>query len=162
MRRSMLAQAGLMITLLFVNSWAFAEPAQQEKFADELHSEIASTWLELLYDVVKAERTAPPEASRIYGITAISLYESIVVGTKEHRSLVGQLNGLTSVPEPEKNKEHHWLAVANAAMAHTIRGLYPTISSASLEVINKLDQKFASQYQAHVPKQEYEQSVTHG
>jgi membrane-associated phospholipid phosphatase len=162
MRRNRLVLVPLMITLLFVNSWAFAEPAQRGKFADELLSEIASTWFELLYDVVKAERTPPPEASRVYGITAVALYESISAGTKENRSLVGQLNGLISVPEPEKDKEYHWLTVANAAIADTVRGLYPTISPASLEVINKLEQKFASQYRAQVPKQGYERSLTYG
>lgn len=162
MRRNTLPQAFLTITLLLVSSWGFAEREQKEKFADDLQSKVASTWFELLYDVVKAEKSPPPEASRIYGITAVALYESIVAGTKENRSLLGQLNGLISVPEPKKNKEHHWLTVANAAMANTIRGLYPTISPASLEAINKLEQKFASQYQAQFPKQEYERSVTHG
>ena len=154
--------AALTILFLFLNSWAFAEREQREKFADELYSVIALTWFELLYDVVKAERISPPEASRVYGITAVALYESIVAGTKENRSLVGQLNGLISVPEPEKNKEHHWLTVANAAIANTIRGLYPTISPASFEAINKLEQRFASLYQAHGAAEEYERSVTYG
>jgi PAP2 superfamily len=143
-------------------AWAFAERERREKFADELHSVIASTWFELLYDVVKAERTPPPEASRIYGITAVALYESIVAGTKENRSLVGQLNGLISMPEPEKDKEHHWLTVANTAIAHTIRGLYPTLSPASFEAINKLEERFALLYQAYGPAEEYERSVTYG
>jgi hypothetical protein len=131
-------------------------------FADELPSKIASTWFEFLYDVVKAERTPPPEASRVYAITGVALYESIVAGTRNNRSLVGQLNGLLSVPEAEKNKEHHWLTVANTAIAYTIRGVYSTISPAALDAINKLEQKFALQYQAKVPKQEYERSVAHG
>ena len=106
MRRSTFLLVALTITQFFVNSLAFAEPGQRHKFSDELPSEIASTWFELLYDVVKAERTPPPSASRIYGVAVVALYESIVAGTKENRSLVGQLNGLES--EPEKNKEHHW------------------------------------------------------
>jgi PAP2 superfamily len=152
----------ILILIFFLNSWTFAEREQRKKFADELHSEIASTWFELLYDVVKAEQIAPPEASRVYGITAVALYESIVAGTKEHRSLVGQLNELMSVPKPETKKEHHWLTVANAAIAHTIRGLYPTISPTSMDTLNKLEEKFALLYQARVPKHEYERSATHG
>jgi membrane-associated phospholipid phosphatase len=159
---TMVTSALIIILLVFFNSGAFAQREQRKKFADELHSVIASTWFELLYDVVKAERTPPPEASRVYGITAVALYESIVAGTKENRSLVGQLNGLISVPEPEKNKEHHWLTVANAAIANTIRGLYPVMSPASFEAINKLEQRFASLYQAHGPAEEYERSVTYG
>jgi hypothetical protein len=162
MHRKLSSYAILITLVLFLNSWTFAQHEQRKKFVDELHSKIASTWFELLYDVVKAEGTAPPEASRVYGITGVALYESVVTGTKENRSLVGQLNELIMVPEPEKNKEHHWLAVANSAIAHTIRGLYPTISPASLEAINELEQKFASQYQRRAPKQEYERSAAYG
>jgi len=145
-----------------MNSGAFAEREYRQKFADELSSKIASTWFEVLYDVVKAENSPPPLASRVYGITAVALYESIVAGTRENRSLVGQLNDLISVAEPERNKEHHWLTVANTAIANTIRGLYSTISPASFEAINKLEERFASQYQAQVPKQEYERSAIYG
>ena len=82
MRRSPLFLAVLTITQVFLNSSAFPERRQRQEFADEFPSEIASTWFELLYDVVKAERTPPPSASRIYGVAAVALYESIVAGTK--------------------------------------------------------------------------------
>ena len=104
MHRNVPPYVVLTVLLLFFNSWAFAEREQREKFADELPSNVAWTWFELLYDVVKVVRTPPPEASRVYGITAVALYESIVAGTGENWSLVGQLNGLTSLPQPKKNK----------------------------------------------------------
>lgn len=142
-------------------SWAGVD--QSHKSADRFPSDVASAWFERLYDVVKAERTAPPPASRIYGVTAVALYEAIVPGTEDRRSLVGQLNGLAGVPQPDKrNKKYHWPTVANAALANTIRGLYPTISPASLDSINGLEESFASQYRAVVPRPEYERSVAHG
>jgi len=130
--------------------------------ADQTSSEVASTWFERLYDVVKAESTAPPPASRIYGVTAIALYESIVAGTKRNRSLAGQLNGLTSVPQPDENRRYHWPTVANTVLASTIRGLYPAMSEASLTAIKDLEQSFASRQQAAVPRRQYERSVAHG
>ena len=151
----------LMAALLLVNTWAWADLDRSKKSADEFSSHVASTWFEELYDVVKAEKTTPPMASRIYGISAVALYESIVAGTEEHRSLVGQLNGLTSLPHPAKRK-YHWPTVANAVLATTIRGLYPMISQASLEAINHLQESFASQQQAVVPRPVYERSVAHG
>ena len=110
----------------------------------------------------EAEQTTPPAASRIYGVAAVALYESIVAGTEGHRSLVGQLNGLTSLPQPKQNKKYHWPTVANAVLASTIRGLYPTISQASLEAIDRLEHSFASPQQAVVPGPEYARSVAHG
>lgn len=161
MRRRTL-QLTLTAALLLVNSWAWADLDQSKKSADQFPSDVASTWFEELYNVVKAEKTTPPPASRIYGITAVALYESIVAGAETNRSLVGQLNGLTSLPQPEKNKKYHWPTVANAVLANTIRGLYPTISQASLDAINNLEHSLASQQQAVVPGPEYERSVAQG
>jgi hypothetical protein len=160
--RSRTLSLTLTAALLLMSSWAWADLDQSKKSADEFPSDVASTWFEELYDVVKAEKTTPPAASRIYGITTVALYESIVAGMEENRSLVGQLNGLTSVPQPKKNQKYHWPTVANAALANTLRGLYPTISQASLEAINTLEHSFASQQQAVVPGPVYERSVAHG
>ncbi len=152
----------ILTAALLVNSWVWADLDQSKKSADRFPSDVASTWFEALYNVVKAEKTSPPPASRIYGITAVALYESIVAGTEENRSLVGQLNGLTSLPQPRKNKKYHWPTVTNAVLAKTIRGLYPTISQASLDAINNLEQSFASQQQAVVRGRVYERSVAYG
>ncbi len=152
----------LTAALLLVSSWAWADLDQSKKSADQFPSDVASTWFEELYNIVKAEKTTPTPASRIYGITAVALYESIVAGREKHRSLADQLNGLTSLPQPKKNQKYHWPTVANAVLANTIRGLYPTISQASREAIINLEHSFASQQQAVVPGSVYERSVAHG
>ena len=153
---------GLMVALLLGHAWVWADRGQRHTPADQFPSDVASTWFEALYDVVKAEKTPPPPASRIYGITAVALFEAIVAGTEEHRSLVRQLNDLRLVPQPKKHQKYHWPTVANAVLAHTIRSLYPTISSASLDAINTLEHRFASHYVAELPRREYERSVAHG
>ena len=153
----------LMASLLLVNSWAWTDLERSKKSADKFPSHVASTWFEELYDVVKAEKTTPPLASRIYGISAVALYESIVAGTEEHRSLMGQLNHLTSLPQPKTNQKYHWPTVANAVLANTIRGLYPTISQASREAINALEQSFASRpSRRRCRGPVYKRSVAHG
>src|SRR3989442_6328631 len=112
-RRSL--QVTLAAALLLVCSWAWAKPV------DNYPSEVAWTWLEALYDVIKAEKTPPPQASRIYGITAVALSESIVAGAKENPSLVRQVNGLTSVSQPEKKPRDHRATVTNAVPDDTNR-----------------------------------------
>jgi hypothetical protein len=161
MRRTRVLVAAT-VAVLLMNSWTWADLLESKKAVDDFSSVVASSWFELLYDVVKTERTPPPQASRIYGITAVALYESIVAGTEQSRSLVGQLNGLTVVPQPKKNRKHHWPSVANTVLANTIRGLYSTISPASSNLINNLEQSFASQFQAEVPEGQYERSVSLG
>jgi len=160
MRRTILSLI-LIASSLFFYSTGWTITAKSDKSTDDFPSEVASSWFELLYDVVKAERTTPPPASRIYGITAVALYESIVAGTERNQSLVGQLNGLVELPQPDK-KKLHWPTVANKALATTIRGLFQNISAASLAHINSLELSFSNRYQDSVPKKEYERSVSHG
>jgi PAP2 superfamily len=150
----------LVTTLLLLPARAWTEPGKTSP--DDVPSEVAWTWFEQLYDVVRRERTPPPPASRIYGITAGAMYESIAGGTSKNRSLAGQLNGLTAVPQPSSNETYHWPAVANAVLANAIRGLYPSISDESLDAINNLEAHFASQHQAEVPEAVYRRSVEHG
>ena len=57
--------------------------------------------------MVKSEATAFPETSRIYDVSAVALYEVSVLGTLHNRSLVGQLDRLTSVPQPEEDLKYH-------------------------------------------------------
>jgi hypothetical protein len=136
---------------------------QNHKPADAYPSKVATVWFELLYDVVKAEKTPPPLASRVYGLTAIALYESIVAGAKTHRSLAGQLNNLTASPPPPANGRLHWAAVANTAIAHAVRGLYPTISPNTLGQISKLEQTLAAEFRGDVASAtDYERAAAHG
>jgi hypothetical protein len=147
--------------LLLVNNCAWATLGQSNP-ADKLPSNVAWRWFEQLYDVVKAENTSPPAASRNYGITAIALYESIVAGTERNRPLLGQLNDLTSLPQPAKNESYHWPTVANSVLANTIRGVFAPISQSSLDSINKLEQRLAAQQRAVVSIPVYERSVMYG
>src|SRR2546422_123801 len=150
------------IDLVFVilSTWAGADPRMHP--TDAFPSEVAAVWFDTLYDVIQVEATAPPPASRIYGVAAVILYEAVVPGARHHRSLVGQLNELAAVPQPEKHQPYHWPTVANAALARTIRGLFPSLKPEDLEAINALEQRFAAQFQDVLPPSDYERSVAHG
>jgi len=85
----------------------------------------------------------PSPASRIYGVTVVALYEAVVPGALHNHSLVGQLKELLVVPQPTKNKKYHWPTVANAVLARTIRGIFPSLQPQNLDAINTLDMAFA-------------------
>src|SRR3954464_7198371 len=58
-----------------------------------------------LNDIVLENNFPPMIASRNYAYANIAAYEVIAAGDKAYRSLVGQIHGLTSMPEPvSKNK----------------------------------------------------------
>jgi len=81
---------------------------------------------------------------------------------KLYISLVGQLNDLTSLPQPQPHKKYHWPTVANSALATILRQLFPNASAGSLAAIAALEQHFASEFQSEVPPPFFARSVTQG
>jgi hypothetical protein len=154
---------GFLISCLFIASasatgrWD-AAPGSAERAS----SAVASSWFELLYEVVRAERTTPPAAARIYGIASVALYEASAAGAHKHRSLAGQLNGLTSLPRPTKGHNYYWPAVANAALAHTLRGLYPALSPSSLAAVMALERELAARDRRRVSARVLTRSMMFG
>jgi hypothetical protein len=159
-RASQLVAVVAALLVLAPAAWA---DKKVKKSADGYQSEVASVWFDKLYDVVKSERTAPPPASRIYGVVAVALYEAIVPGSLENRSLAGQLNGLTFVPPPKyNNKKYHWPTVANAVLARTISGIFTSLTPEDVDAINALEASFNTQFQAEVKKNDFDESVEYG
>ena len=159
--RRILFEVILMIAVLFVVPSSRAD--QHLRFTDDYPSEVATTWFDTLYQTVRSESIPFPEAGRIYGVSAVALYEAVVPGALDHRSLAGQLNSLVAVPQPEGLEQLHWPTVANAALARTIRGLFPSLKPENLKAINALEQRFAARFQAETNQSlSYRRSVSHG
>jgi hypothetical protein len=155
------AMRSSILALAVTGTLASSAAAKDRPRADELSADVAWRWFETLYDVVKMEGTTPPAAARDYGIAAVALYEAVVPGSTSHRSLQGQLNGLSAMPRASR-PPYHWPAVANAAVADVLRGLYPDLSDASRATINNLELALAGQYEKEVDRPEYERSVAFG
>jgi len=155
-------QLGLATLFLLMALSAWTKEAYHPRAADNFPSDVASVWFDLLYDVVKTEQLSPPVASRIYGIAAVTLYEAIVPGSREHRSLVGQLNELTAVPQPRPNTPYHWPTVEHSALARAVRGLFPHASQSSLDAIHVLEHALMAEFQSSEPPPVYARSVAQG
>jgi membrane-associated phospholipid phosphatase len=152
----------LAVVPLLVALWLGTGAGHHPQAPDDVPSEVASVWFDQLYDLVKAEQITPPPASRIYGLAAVTLYEAVVPGSRAHRSLAGQLNALTAVPQPARHRRYHWPTVANSALAAAIRALLPEASPASRDAIDALEQAFAAAFQSGVPPAVYARSVAQG
>jgi hypothetical protein len=125
--------------------------------------ENAIRWFELQLKLIReTPGFTPPVASRALGYSGVTLYESVVGGMPENSSLVGQLNGLTSLPRIEAGLIYHWDAVANSALAAILRDLYPTATPENLTAIDALEQKYAKQYQAEVSEEIFNRSAAYG
>lgn len=125
-------------------------------------SEVVTEWFDLFLEITKVEKLTPPVASRAFAYEGVALYESVVPGLGTHKSLAGQLNELTSVPQPNLNSSYHWPSVANAALATIARHLYAETSQGSLEQIDDLEESFRAQFEPVAGSAVYERSAAHG
>ncbi|HMN90377.1 MAG TPA: vanadium-dependent haloperoxidase [Saprospiraceae bacterium] len=74
----------------------------------EFDVSLAQNWMEEAYNTIKREGLFALDASRVYSYTAIAMYESMVHGIPNGRSLEGQLRGLANLPKPDPNKQYDW------------------------------------------------------
>lgn len=103
-----------------------------------------------------SKRTAgftPPVQARAYGYMGLALYEAVVGGMPEHRSIATQLNGVGALPDA-KGVPYEWPLVANAALAEVMRGLWGDRTNRAADNIadlNALEARLSAQYAHGVP-----------
>ena len=95
----------------------------------------------------------PPVQARAFGYMGLALYEALVAGMPDHRSVASQLNGVGDLPQAT-GIPYQWPLVANAAMAEVMRGLWggrTNRAADNIAALDALEARFASQYGAGVP-----------
>lgn len=107
---------------LFVMSCSETNPVDTptSKGAAEYDATVPTAWFNLQLECVqKTPGFSPPVASRAFGYSGVALYQAVLGGMPNNKSLEGQLNGLNDgmISDPESGKEYHWPTVANAALA---------------------------------------------
>ncbi len=111
----------------------------------------------LLNKVVVKDIFSPPVASRIFVYPNIAAYEAIVHKSDKYRSLVGQLNGLTSLPSPDTSKQYHWELAAIEAF-HKTAITYVD----SRKDIEKARKRHAQKIKSQLPESVYKRSIAFG
>jgi PAP2 superfamily len=97
---------------------------------------IASDWMETVRRLVKKESKNPPQASRIYGYNGVALYESLINGMPENKSLAGQINGYSQQIEAPIT-EVDYPTVTNEVLHEINKSLFG--STLSAESVTRLD-----------------------
>ncbi|NNF38863.1 MAG: vanadium-dependent haloperoxidase [Gemmatimonadetes bacterium] len=78
-------------------------------------AEVLRENVDILYGLASIERYNPPRASRLFAYAYVALYEGWVRGVPGLETLVGRLNGLDALPEPEAGVAYDWPTVALTA-----------------------------------------------
>ncbi|PWK26931.1 PAP2 superfamily protein [Arcicella aurantiaca] len=116
-----------------------------------------------LYITKNTPSNSPTYSSRCLGYIGLTMYESVVNAYPNYQSLSGQLNGLDSLPKPEKNKKYDWKLSLNAAQATVLKNIYNQTSDKNKLKIDSLENVIFEYYTQNIQdKALIERSVTFG
>jgi hypothetical protein len=140
-----------------IPAWAHEPSSRREPDA-----EVATAWADLSLMLVQSTPGfTPPVASRAFAYFGITLYQSVVDGSRAHRSLAGLLPGLDRSPRASEG-EMSWPVAANAALAAILRSLFPATSAANKAAIDALEASIGERWQRRIPRPVFTRSVSHG
>ena len=158
------ARSAIVIALIAVMLLT-ASPASQAQQATSPHEDalVATTWFALyLYLIQQTEGFTPPVAARTLGYAGVTLYEAVVPGAPGYQSLVGQLNGLPTLPQPNRHQRYSSPAVANGALAALARELFFNTSRENEALIDALEQQIVTKLQAEIDATTLADSAAYG
>jgi PAP2 superfamily len=142
---------------------ALAQAATRFPGVEEYPAEVATAWFELALELVRTTPGySPPVAARALGYAGLTLYEAVVPGMDEWRSLSGFAAGLDEVPHAGANAAYHWPTVGNAALAAILRFLFPTAPGEQLTAVGALEERLANDLRLGVPRGVFTRSVRRG
>jgi hypothetical protein len=93
---------------------------------DSFSSDFLHKWIGLHLDLIKfSNGYTPPVASRTIGYSYLALYESIVPGIPDKKSLLSHYQYSDNFPKADTSLEYYWPASASAAVAYMQRAAFP-------------------------------------
>jgi len=116
---------------------------------DQYSADVALAWSDMQLKLVRnTSGFVPPIAARSFGYAGLTLYEAIVPGLPERRSMVGQLQQLSQLPKVEANQTYNWALSANAAQAFILKSLFANTSAAYKTRIDSLENALYRQHKS--------------
>jgi hypothetical protein len=111
------------------------------------NSNAATIWADLTLETIqRTPPNSPTFTSRNLGYIGLTMYESVVNGSFESKSMLGQLQDLESLPDADMSVEYNWTISLNAGQARILRSLYAHMSESQLARIDSTE-NFIYQYE---------------
>jgi PAP2 superfamily len=103
-----------------------------------------------------------PVISRTFGYMGLALYESVVPGMPDNKSIQSQLNGLPALPKTIINNKYYYQVCANAALANMTRHMFGNASVAQNFTIDSLENAFNMVFKLSMPGADFDSSAHFG
>jgi hypothetical protein len=101
-----------------------------------LETRLVYTWFRLALELTRHTATyMPPVAARTFGYMGVTLNEVTAAQSTKLRSLAGQLNGFTGVPQPVAGAQYDSATVTNAALSSLVSRLYSNTGPSGQRVL---------------------------
>jgi PAP2 superfamily len=125
------------------------------------NADVPLAWFKLAITLSRTTpNTTPPIASRTFGYMGLALYESVVPGMPDNKSIQHQLNGLPVLPKVEDNKLYYYSVSANAALANMTRHMFGNASTTQNFTIDSLENEFNTEFKSFLSSQVFEHFVS--
>lgn len=125
--------------------------------------DLAVKWANMSLDVIRSSpANTPTYSSRSLAYLGITMYECVVHSSPKHRSLAGQVSGLSELPKPQANQVYNWPLVLNAGQSFMLYKLYPHTYQATKIRIDSLQRTMADALTATEKPDVIERSVAYG
>ncbi|TDT46562.1 PAP2 superfamily protein [Maribacter spongiicola] len=133
---------------------------EQSKMSDK---EVALEWANMTLFITRyTPSNSPTFASRAFGYTGLTMYEAIVPGFTEYKSMNGQLKGLEMLPMADDSKEYNWVLALNAGQSEILKNIYVQTSEENIKKIDSLEQVIFTQFQNGLDEETVSRSVAFG
>lgn len=135
----------------------------QAPFVSEQDASVPTQWYGLSFQIIRHSfRFTPPLASRMLGYMGVTLYEALLPGMPEYKSLAGQLNQLPPLSTTALCDPCEWRLVANAALSEITRKLVEDAFVVDRQRIDELEEQFATQFASEVDAKVADASIVWG
>jgi len=117
----------------------------------------------LLLDLVRHTPTySPPVASRALAYFGVIAYEATASGRKDLATLVGQLNGLSALPEREQGVSYDQAVILDAALSAATARFFGNTGPTGQRAMKALDARLAPAAAGALPHDVVDRSAAYG
>jgi hypothetical protein len=129
-----------------------------------LERRVVLDWYRLSLELVRHTATySPPVASRTFGYLGVAFYASVANRSGKLRSLAGQLNGLTHLPQPELNAVYDDAVVLHSALSGMVRALFANTGPSGQRALEAMSARLEREMTSRtIQKDVLERSRTYG
>ena len=148
-----------LLSLVFLTITA-CSTKEEPKMSDK---EVALEWANMTLFITRyTPSNSPTFASRAFGYTGLTMYESIVQGFPDYKSMNGQLKGLELLPVADDSKEYNWVLSLNAGQSEILKNIYVQTSEENIKKIDSLEHIIYDQLASTLDKETVSRSVAFG